>query len=125
LTRYTCVFQSGEPGKETYVPPVETLQTLPSTRYEWIDYSVYDAEGTWLLYQKLRQFLEARPWGQVGSCGTKWYLSFLSVLCMRSKTWLAAREEQMQPEPRALLVVRGMRASQSDTRTAAPVLLAR
>jgi hypothetical protein len=66
LSLVTCV-QNGTPGKETYVPPVEDLQTRPDTRMDWIDYSTYDAEGTWLLYQKLRALLEARPWGSVSA----------------------------------------------------------
>lgn len=65
--RVNLLSQNGEPGKETYVPDVALLQSSSVTRYDWIDYSVYDAEGTWLLYQKLKLFLTEMPWGQVNS----------------------------------------------------------
>lgn len=41
----------------TILPPVEELQTDPSTRGKWIDYSAYDAKATWQLAQALRKQL--------------------------------------------------------------------
>ena len=54
--------QDGTPGKKIELPPVEELQVNPLTRDDWIGYSVYDAQGTWLLHDELRRRLEAMPW---------------------------------------------------------------
>jgi hypothetical protein len=48
-----------------YLPPIEEIQRSPLSRTDFIDYSVFDAEGTWLLYQRLKQLLMDRPWSQV------------------------------------------------------------
>lgn len=43
---------------------MEELQSNPSTRDAWIEYSVYDAEATWRLRQLLEQYLTAQHWAQ-------------------------------------------------------------
>ncbi|KDD72311.1 hypothetical protein H632_c3533p0, partial [Helicosporidium sp. ATCC 50920] len=53
------LLRSGQPGKVTYLPPVEEIQTDPDTRWRWIRYSARDAEATWQLYRSLRARLEA------------------------------------------------------------------
>eukprot|EP00471_Norrisiella_sphaerica_P011153 CAMPEP_0184502572 /NCGR_PEP_ID=MMETSP0113_2-20130426/50732_1 /TAXON_ID=91329 /ORGANISM="Norrisiella sphaerica, Strain BC52" /LENGTH=1086 /DNA_ID=CAMNT_0026891819 /DNA_START=240 /DNA_END=3500 /DNA_ORIENTATION=- len=45
--------KDGSPGKILDLPPVEELQNKPETREKWIEYSAYDAEGTWLLHREL------------------------------------------------------------------------
>ena len=57
--------QDGSPGKETYLPPVDEIQRSSASRDEFIEYSAFDAEGTWLLFEKLKQLLMERPWSQV------------------------------------------------------------
>uniref|UniRef100_A0A7S4EZM0 DNA-directed DNA polymerase family A palm domain-containing protein n=1 Tax=Chrysotila carterae TaxID=13221 RepID=A0A7S4EZM0_CHRCT len=54
--------KDGTAGRTIVLPPVDELQTSPMTRGEWIKYSVYDAQGTWLLYQELRKKLEETDW---------------------------------------------------------------
>ena len=44
------------------LPPIAELQNNPLTRTEWIEYSVYDAQGTWLLHEDLRGRLEGMEW---------------------------------------------------------------
>ena len=44
------------------LPPIAELQNNPLTRTEWIEYSVYDAQGTWLLHEDLRRRLEGMEW---------------------------------------------------------------
>ena len=44
---------------------MDEIQRSPESRAEWIEYSAFDAEGTWLLFQKLKQLLSERPWSQV------------------------------------------------------------
>jgi hypothetical protein len=63
----SCVWnpQDGSPGKETFLPPVDFIQRSPIHRADFIDYSTFDAEGTWLLFQKLKQLLLERPWSLV------------------------------------------------------------
>ena len=38
------------------------LQRDAATRAEWIDYSTYDAEATWLLREQLERNLRQMPW---------------------------------------------------------------
>lgn len=52
----------GTPGSLVDVPPVEVLQRDPKFRVQWIIYSAYDAEGTWLLREELQYMLEDMPW---------------------------------------------------------------
>ncbi|MDP2439263.1 MAG: DNA polymerase [archaeon] len=54
--------KNGEPGKLRYLPPLEELQRSPATVRDWIDYSAFDAEGTWLLHRKLAEKLRHMPW---------------------------------------------------------------
>ena len=54
--------RDGTPGKLVELPPIAELQTNPLTRTEWIEYSVYDAQGTWLLHEELRRRLEGMRW---------------------------------------------------------------
>ena len=52
----------GTPGKTILMPPVDDLQTNPLSRPEWIQYSCYDAQGTWELYQNLASKLRDMRW---------------------------------------------------------------
>ena len=54
--------KDGSPGRKIELPPVEQLQNSPMTRSEWIGYSVYDSQGTWLLHSALRERLEDVEW---------------------------------------------------------------
>ena len=54
--------KDGSAGSLIDVPPVEVLQRDPRFRKQWIIYSAYDAEGTWLLRDKLQTMLEKMEW---------------------------------------------------------------
>lgn len=54
--------KDGTPGSLVDMPPVEVLQRDPRFRRAWIMYSAYDAEGTWLIRQKLEERLKEKPW---------------------------------------------------------------
>jgi len=54
--------KDGTAGSIVDVPPVEVLQRDPRFRQQWIVYSAYDAEGTWLLRNALQGMLEQMPW---------------------------------------------------------------
>ena len=54
--------KDGSDGLIVDIPPVETLQRDAQFRQAWIEYSAFDAEGTWLLRQELQRLLEAKPW---------------------------------------------------------------
>ena len=56
------LMKSGKPGKLIELPPVDQLQADLLTRPEWIQYSCYDAQGTWLLHEELRKRLQAMEW---------------------------------------------------------------
>jgi len=56
------LLSSGERSKVKILPPVEELQRNSATSRAWIEYSAYDAEGTYLLYQNLVQQLLTLPW---------------------------------------------------------------
>ena len=54
--------KDGTEGSLVDVPPVELLQRDPRFRTNWILYSAYDAQGTWLIRNKLQQRLEKMDW---------------------------------------------------------------
>lgn len=54
--------KDGSPGKERVLAPVEVLQRDATTRDRWIEYSTYDAEGTWMLREQLEERLRSREW---------------------------------------------------------------
>ncbi len=54
--------KDGTKGSLIDVPPVEVLQRDPRFRSQWIAYSAFDAEGTWLLREKLHDKLEEMEW---------------------------------------------------------------
>ena len=54
--------KDGSAGSLVDVPPVEVLQRDPRFRRNWIVYSAYDAEGTWLLREQLQKRLEKMDW---------------------------------------------------------------
>jgi hypothetical protein len=54
--------KDGSEGSLVDLPPIELLQRDPTYRTKWIEYSCYDAQGTWLLYSKLKERLQGIPW---------------------------------------------------------------
>jgi len=54
--------KDGSEGSLVDVPPVEVLQRDPRFRMQWIVYSAFDAEGTWMLREELQEMLEEMPW---------------------------------------------------------------
>ncbi len=54
--------KDGTAGSLVDVPPVEVLQRDPRFRMQWIIYSAFDAEGTWLLREELQYMLEEMSW---------------------------------------------------------------
>ena len=61
----------GTPGKTISMPPVEELQNSPLSRPEWIQYSCYDSQGTWLLHEQLSNRLQAMEWQVCDACGAR------------------------------------------------------
>lgn len=49
-------------GKVIQLPPLESLQRDPSCIRDWIQYSVFDAETTWHLRNKLEEELRKMEW---------------------------------------------------------------
>lgn len=56
--------RDGTPGKATFIPPTTELQTDPKYRDEWIEYSAFDAESTWHVYQEIKQRLINMEWSK-------------------------------------------------------------
>ena len=54
--------KDGTPGSILDIPPIEVLQRDPRFRKKFIDYSCYDAVGTWKLHQRLVELLQKMPW---------------------------------------------------------------
>jgi hypothetical protein len=54
--------KDGSEGTLVDIPPVEVLQRDPQFRRSWIEYSCYDAQGTYLLFQELKKLLTDKPW---------------------------------------------------------------
>lgn len=52
----------GTEGKAIVVPPLDELQRNTKYLADWIDYSTYDAEGTWKLREVLEAKLKGLPW---------------------------------------------------------------
>lgn len=45
--------KDGTEGKLILLPSVEDLQSSPDTRWDWVNYSAYDAKATWDLHEAL------------------------------------------------------------------------
>ena len=45
--------KDGTEGKLIILPPIEELQSSPDTRWDWVNYSAYDAKATWDLHEAL------------------------------------------------------------------------
>lgn len=54
--------KDGSDGSLVDIPPVEQLQRDPKFRSMWIDYSCFDALGTWLVREALEDLLKQWPW---------------------------------------------------------------
>ena len=54
--------KDGSEGAIRDIPPVEVMQRDPCHRSKWIDYSTYDAQGTYMLREKLEELLKERQW---------------------------------------------------------------
>jgi len=54
--------KDGSEGSLVDIPPVEILQRDPRYRRQWIEYSAFDAEGTWYLRKELQNRLEEMEW---------------------------------------------------------------
>ena len=63
--------KDGSEGSLVDVPPVEVLQRDPRFRMQWIVYSAFDAEGTWMLREELQEMLEEMPWVSYVCCSTR------------------------------------------------------
>jgi DNA polymerase-1 len=60
--------KDGTDGLLTDIPSVEVPQRDPLCRKLWIEYSCFDAEGTWLLREKLQELFEGMKWCQGKTC---------------------------------------------------------
>jgi DNA polymerase-1 len=54
--------KDGSEGALVDMPPVEVMQRDPKHRTKWIEYSCYDAQGTWLIREELQKRLEKVSW---------------------------------------------------------------
>ncbi|CAM9558280.1 unnamed protein product [Pylaiella littoralis] len=54
--------RDGSPGSLKVLPPIDEIQTNPEMRNEFIWYSAYDAEATWLVHRALMQKLTEMSW---------------------------------------------------------------
>lgn len=54
--------KDGTEGTLVDIPPVEVMQRDPKHRLSWIQYSSYDAKGTWLIREELAKRLEKKGW---------------------------------------------------------------
>lgn len=54
--------KDGSEGTLVDIPPVEVMQRDPNHRISWIQYSSYDARGTWMLRDALAKRLEKKTW---------------------------------------------------------------
>ena len=63
----------GTPGARKQLPPIDDLQNNPMTRPEWVQYSCYDSQGTWLLHE-VRGASAGFCWLLLASAGSCWLL---------------------------------------------------
>jgi len=54
--------KDGSEGSLVDMPPVEVMQRHPLFRAKWIEYSCYDAQGTWLIRNELQKRLHKLQW---------------------------------------------------------------
>jgi len=85
---------------QVYLPPADELQTNPMTRPEWIEYSIYDAQGTWMLHQKLEGFLREMDWQDGHSLlefYRRYWIPFGEVLTDMEREGIKVDAAQMLP----------------------------
>eukprot|EP01125_Pyxidicula_operculata_P012309 TRINITY_DN4036_c0_g3_i1.p1 TRINITY_DN4036_c0_g3~~TRINITY_DN4036_c0_g3_i1.p1 ORF type:complete len:1154 (-),score=245.82 TRINITY_DN4036_c0_g3_i1:8-3469(-) len=68
--------KDGAPAKDITLPPLDQLQTQPSTILAWIDYSTLDAESTWFLREALEKKLHKIEWGPNESSMVDFYKEY-------------------------------------------------
>jgi hypothetical protein len=56
--------KDGSEGSLVDMPAIEVMQRDPKHRTKWIEYSCYDAQGTWLIREELQKRLEIINWYQ-------------------------------------------------------------
>jgi len=56
--------KDGTEGKIIDMPPIEVMQRDPKHRADFIEYSAFDAEGTWRIREKLQEKLQKMGWMQ-------------------------------------------------------------
>lgn len=54
--------KDGSEGSLVDIPPVEVMQRDPKHRIQWIQYSSYDAKGTWFIREELGKRLQKKLW---------------------------------------------------------------
>ena len=54
--------KDGTEGNMVDIPPVEVMQRDPKHRIPWIQYSSYDAKGTWMIREELAKRLQKKSW---------------------------------------------------------------
>ena len=59
--------KDGSEGSLVDLPPVEVMQRDPQFRKKWIEYSCYDAQGTYQIHDVLRKRLAKMDWYSVGN----------------------------------------------------------
>mmetsp|Transcript_3784 Transcript_3784/g.4888 ORF Transcript_3784/g.4888 Transcript_3784/m.4888 type:complete len:1000 (+) Transcript_3784:3-3002(+) len=73
--------KSGQPSKVKEVPDIRTLQMHPKFREKWIQYSAFDAEGTWLVHDALVKKLKAMEWNGLTADGKTMWDFYQAYLC--------------------------------------------
>ena len=73
--------QDGTPGNVIELPPMEDIQRSPSLRDKWIQYSCYDAQGTWMLHQHLQEKLSEIPWQTKDHSLYQYYFTYMREFC--------------------------------------------
>lgn len=71
--------KDGTEGSLVDVPPVEVLQRDPRFRVQWIVYSAFDAEGTWLLREELHDMLEDMEWVSITYCCQEVHIAYFYI----------------------------------------------
>ncbi|CAM9132669.1 unnamed protein product [Ascophyllum nodosum] len=87
----------GTPGSLKVLPAIDHIQTNPEMRLEFIKYSAYDAQVTWLVHRALREKLRAMDWKDGMSMldfYTMYYVPFGELLTDMERTgiFVAAKD---------------------------------
>lgn len=96
--------KDGTEGRKVILPPIETLQRLPETRQQFVEYSVLDSVATWELHSCLSKKLSNVSWSQEKSMMDfyeMYFIPFAEILTDMERRGIYVARDDFLPQMEA------------------------